>query len=81
MISNALITNVQSSTYRVVSFVSTPMTATGIMTVEGKNITASPFIANSLLANANAVTFGIEPIILKLEHTDPVLYIRGDKIK
>jgi hypothetical protein len=81
MVSNARITSVESSTYRVVNFISTPLTAIAIMTVEGKNITASPFIANSLLANANAVTFGIEPIILKLEHTDPVLYIRGDKIK
>jgi hypothetical protein len=81
MVSNAIITNIASSTLRVINFIATPLTASAIMTVEGKNITASPFIASSLLPNANAVTFGLEPIILKLEHTDPVLYIRGDKIK
>jgi hypothetical protein len=79
MISNANIGNVLQSTLRSVSNLSLPMIATARIVELGKNILALPMIAVSSDLTHGVVTFGEDPIILKIHNIEPVLYIRGAK--
>jgi hypothetical protein len=79
MISNANIGNVFQSTLKSVSNLSLPMIATARIVELGKNILALPMIAVSSDLTHGVVTFGEDPIILKIHNIEPVLYIRGAK--
>jgi hypothetical protein len=79
MISNANIGNVLQSTLKSVSNLSLPMIATARIVELGKNILALPMIAVSSDLTHGVVTFGEDPVILKIHNIEPVLYIRGAK--
>jgi hypothetical protein len=79
MISNATIGNVLQSTLKSVSILVLPLTATATIVQLGKNILASPMIAVSSVLNHGVITFGEDPIILKIYNIEPILYIRGAK--
>ena len=81
MLSNAIIKDILNSASRTVNYISTPFIASAYMTVEGKNILALKSTASAIMPEPSATTFGLEPIILRVEHVNPVLYIKGDKIK
>lgn len=85
MISNALLgSNISGTvTKELISVIipTLPLTATATMVTLGNNYFADEATATAILPEPGVFAYSIEEVILKLESYEPVLYIRGDKIR
>jgi len=81
MISVALFSSPVTGTLSSVSIPTLPMYASADIVALGKRVFADSMTSAGILVEPGLFTFALEEIVLKIENVEPVLYIRGDKIR
>ena len=82
MVASAKLPEAQGYPLTSVNNVSLPMTATATITPYVTRISAAPMTATAQFReNVAAITSSVDEIVVYINHTDPILYLREDIIK